>query len=64
MRATAARRHAARPRLAGLPAPWRIADFDFDAQPRLDRRLITDLATMRFVDEAANVGVLGPARGR
>jgi DNA replication protein DnaC len=58
--ATEARRHAARLRLAGLPAPWRLDDFDFDAQPKLDRRLIEDLATMRFVDEAANVLFIGP----
>lgn len=58
--ATHARRHAARLRLAGFPAPWRLTDFDFDAQPKLDRRLIDDLATLRFVDEAANVLFIGP----
>jgi DNA replication protein DnaC len=58
--ATDTRRHAARLRLAGFPAPWRITDFDFDAQPKLDRKLITDLATTRFVDEAANVLFIGP----
>ena len=58
--ATSARRHAARLQLAGFPAPWRVTDFDFDAQPKLDRRLIGDLASMRFVDEAANVLFIGP----
>jgi DNA replication protein DnaC len=58
--ATDARRHASRLRLAGFPAPWRITDFDFDAQPRLDRKLIEDLATVRFVDDAANVLFIGP----
>lgn len=58
--ATSARRHAARLQLAGFPAPWRLADFDFDAQPKLDRRLIDDLATLRFVDDAANVLFIGP----
>lgn len=58
--ATAARRHAARLKLAGFPAPWRIDDFDFTAQPKLDEALIRDLATMRFVDEAANILFIGP----
>lgn len=58
--ATRTRRHDARLRLAGFPAPWRLADFDFDAQPKLDRRLIDDLATLRFVDDAANVLFIGP----
>lgn len=58
--ATAERRRAGRLRLAGFPAPWRLADFDFDAQPGLDRALVTDLATLRFLDEAANVLFIGP----
>jgi DNA replication protein DnaC len=43
-----------------LPAPWRLSDFDFEAQPRLDRKLIDELATLRFVEEAANVLFIGP----
>jgi DNA replication protein DnaC len=31
--ATAARRHASLLRFACFPAPWRIEDFDYDAQP-------------------------------
>jgi DNA replication protein DnaC len=58
--ATAARRHAARLKLAGLPAPYRLEDFDFAAQPKLDEALIRDLATLRFVKEAANVLFIGP----
>jgi hypothetical protein len=58
--ATAARRHAGRLRLAGFPAPWRLEDFDFDAQPTMDRKLINDLATLRFIDEASNVLLVGP----
>jgi DNA replication protein DnaC len=58
--ATTARRHAARLQLAGFPAPWRLADVDYDAQPKLDRHLIADLATLRFVDDAANVLFIGP----
>jgi DNA replication protein DnaC len=37
-----------------------MEDFDFDAQPGFDRALITDLATLRFVDDAANVLFIGP----
>ena len=58
--ATSERRRAGRLRLAGFPAPWRLEDFDFDAQPAVDRPLITDLATLRFVDNAANVLFIGP----
>lgn len=58
--ATTARRHAARLKLAGFPAPYRIEDFDFSAQPKLDETLIRDLATLRFVEEHANVLFIGP----
>ncbi len=58
--ATTQRRHAARLQLAGFPAPWRLGDVDFDAQPKLDRHLIADLATLRFVDDAANILFIGP----
>src|SRR5664279_4458309 len=37
--ATEARRLASRLRFACLPAPWRIADFDFSAQPGVDESL-------------------------
>jgi len=58
--ATEARRLAGRLRFASLPAAWTLADFDFDAQPALDRKLVDELATLRFVDEAANVLLVGP----
>lgn len=58
--ATEARRHAGLLRFANFPSPWRISDFDFDAQPKLDRHLIDDLMTLRFVEEAANVLFIGP----
>jgi DNA replication protein DnaC len=58
--ATEERRLAGRQRFACLPAPWRLEDFDFTAQPKLDRKLIEDLATLRFVEEAANVLFIGP----
>ena len=58
--ATEARRLASRLRFACLPAPWRIADFDFSAQPGVDESLIRELATLRFLDTAANLLFLGP----
>jgi DNA replication protein DnaC len=58
--ATEERRQASRLRFANFPAPWRLEDFDFDAQPSLDRGLIDELATLRFVAEAANVLFIGP----
>jgi DNA replication protein DnaC len=58
--ATAARRLASRLRFACLPADYRLADYDYDAQPGVDPALITDLASLRFLDEAANVLFIGP----
>jgi DNA replication protein DnaC len=52
--ATEARRLAGRLRFACLPGPWSIADFDFSAQPGVDEKLVRDLATLRFLDDAAN----------
>ena len=45
---------------ARLPAPKRIADFDFSAQPSLDHRLVEELHTGRFLAEGRNVVFLGP----
>ncbi|WP_114797488.1 ATP-binding protein, partial [Gaiella occulta] len=58
--ATEARRLAGRLRFASLPAPWTLDDFDFDAQPALDRKLVDELASLRFVEEAANLLLVGP----
>jgi DNA replication protein DnaC len=58
--ATEARRLAGRLRFASLPAPWTLADFDFDAQPALDRKLVDELATLRVVEEQANLLIVGP----
>ena len=54
------RKLASRLRWAALPAPWRIEDYDFAAQPGADPALIRELATLRFLDEAANVLFIGP----
>ena len=58
--ATEARKLAGRLRFACLPEPWTINDFDFSAQPGVDEKLIRDLATLRFLDDAANVLFVGP----
>lgn len=54
------RRLKGRLRFAKLPARKTLEQFDFDAQPSLDRRLVEDLATMRFVEEKANAILIGP----
>jgi DNA replication protein DnaC len=58
--ATAGRKLASRLRWAALPAPWTIADYDFSAQPGADENLIRELATLRFIGEAANILFIGP----
>ncbi|MFF3159821.1 ATP-binding protein [Streptomyces sp. NPDC057910] len=58
--ATEARRLAARLRFACLPEPWTLNGFDFAAQPGVDEKLIRDLATLRFLDDASNVLFVGP----
>lgn len=57
---TEARRLASRLRFACLPAPWALTDYDYSAQPGVDETLIGELATLRFLDDAANVLFIGP----
>lgn len=57
---TEARRLAGRLRFACLPAPWRISDYDFSAQPGVDEALVRDLASLRFLDDASNILLIGP----
>jgi DNA replication protein DnaC len=45
---------------ANLPYQKRLEDFDFSAQPSIDKRLIDELATGRFLHEGRNVVFLGP----
>src|SRR5437016_4933960 len=44
--ATERRRREGRLKFACLPAPWRLEDLDFEAQPALDRSLVQELATL------------------
>jgi DNA replication protein DnaC len=46
--------------LAKFPYLKRLEQFDFAAQPSLDRRLLDELATTRFLTEGRNIVLLGP----
>jgi DNA replication protein DnaC len=58
--ATETRRRAGLERFASLPSPWRLSDFDFSAQPSVDKKLVSELATLRFLEDATNVLLIGP----
>jgi DNA replication protein DnaC len=63
--AAVARRHAGLLRIAALPAPYTLADFDFTAQPGVDEKLIRELASLRFLDDAGNILLVGqPGTGK
>ena len=55
-----ARRLAGRLRFACLPTPASLADFDFDAQPGVDRALMNELGTCGYLETATNVLLTGP----
>jgi DNA replication protein DnaC len=57
---TEARRLAGRLRFASLPSPASLDDFDYDAAPGIDRALIAELATCRYLQTATNVLLIGP----
>jgi len=58
--ATEQRRLQGRLRFASFPSAKTLEEFDFDAQPGLDRSLIEELATLRFIAEKANALFIGP----
>jgi DNA replication protein DnaC len=58
--ATELRRRSSLERFASLPSAWRLSDFDFDAQPSVDRKTVDELATLRFLEDATNVLFIGP----
>jgi DNA replication protein DnaC len=58
--ATERRRLEGRLRFASFPSPKTLTEIDYDAQPALDRRLVDELATLRFVEEKGNVLLIGP----
>lgn len=45
---------------ARFPCRKRLEDFDYAAQPSIDRRLVEELATGRFTADGRNVVLLGP----
>jgi DNA replication protein DnaC len=47
-------------RLSRLPFRKTMADFDYGFQPSIDKRQIAELLTLRFVEQAENVLLLGP----
>jgi DNA replication protein DnaC len=62
--ATTNRRLAARLRYARVPFRRSVEDFDFEFQPTVDRKLVADLATLRFITENRPLLFLGqPGRG-
>ena len=58
--ATEARRLAGRLRFACLPTPATLEDFDYDAALGVDRALVTELSTCRYLESATNVLLIGP----
>lgn len=59
-----AERHRKRVKLnmqfAKFPVEKRMSDFDFSAQPSVDRRIIDELSAGRYLEEGRNVVFLGP----
>jgi DNA replication protein DnaC len=47
-------------KFASLPWQKRLEDFDFSFQPSVDRKLLDELATGRFLSDGRNVIFLGP----
>lgn len=56
---TTNRRLAARLRYARFPYRRSLEDFDYDFQPSVDRKLVADLATLRFITENRGLLFLG-----
>jgi DNA replication protein DnaC len=53
------RRLAARLRFARFPFRRTLEDFDFEFQPSVDRKLVEDLASLRFITDARPILFLG-----
>jgi DNA replication protein DnaC len=58
--ATEARRLTGRLRFACLPTPASLDDFDYGAAAGLDKSLINELGTCRYLESATNVIMIGP----
>ncbi len=51
---------ALRTRKAGFPMEKMLDDFDFGFQPSLDKGVINEIASLKFIHNAENVVLLGP----
>jgi DNA replication protein DnaC len=58
--ATDARRLSGRFRFANLPTGATLNDFDLDAASGIDRSLLAELGTCRYLETATNVLLIGP----
>ncbi len=58
--ATDARRLSGRFRFANLPTGATLDDFDLDAASGIDRSLLAELGTCRYLETATNVLLMGP----
>ncbi|OVE79848.1 AAA family ATPase [bacterium I07] len=47
-------------RSAGFPAIKHLEEFDFSFQPKLDEKLLRELAGLQFLNESKNILFLGP----
>ena len=47
-------------KLSGIPNRVTLEAFDYDAQPGVSKRVVEELATLRFVRDGHNVLILGP----
>lgn len=57
---TRARRQRGRLRFARYPVHKTLEEFDLDFQPSLDRTVLAELSTLRFIEEQRNIILLGP----
>ena len=60
LRSKEVRSLALRKRKAGFPMEKRLDDFDFGFQPSLDKAVINEIASLKFIHNAENVVLLGP----
>ncbi len=58
--ASTARRLAGRLRFACLPTPATLDDFNVDAAAGIDRAMIDELGTCRYLESATNILLIGP----
>lgn len=58
--ATQARRLRGRLRFSHLPVDKRLADFDFDFQPSIDRKMVEELAGLAFLEAGTHCLFMGP----